>query len=125
MISQKKQIILLGWTSRSRWNQREIFIFMVFSSQHKSLAQKIKFVADDLWNDNRRLERLLKTEAGASSVALGKRYSMCMCVLKCVCLSHSFDILCWDSSYNSSHNILFQVCRTDLLQNTNRFLPVQ
>lgn len=87
MISQKKQIILLGWTSRSRWNQREIFIFMVFSSQHKSLAQKIKFVADDLWNDNRRLERLLKTEAGASSVALGKAIP-CACVCWSVCVFH-------------------------------------
>ena len=54
------------------WTQAEVLIFMAFSSlRHKSLTQKFSFVVDDLWNDNRGQERLLKAEVGAPSVALG------------------------------------------------------
>lgn len=45
---------------------------MSFSSQHKSMTQKIEFVVDDLWNDNRMLKQLLKIEVGATRVSFGK-----------------------------------------------------
>lgn len=41
-------------------------------------------MVDDLWNDNRRLERLLKAEVGATSVALGTALPACVCVEVCV-----------------------------------------
>lgn len=71
----------------------------------------------DLWNDNRRLEGLLKTEVGATNVALGTASPACVCVLKrvgvCV-LSIDFIFSVGIRSYNSSRNLLFCVCRADL-----------
>lgn len=60
-------------------------------------------MVDDLWNDNRRLERLLKTEVGATSVALGTANPayvctwerMCARVCGCVCP----EILHMDSEF--------------------------
>lgn len=82
-------------------------------------------MADDLWNDNRNLEWPLKTEVGATGVALGKALP-CACVY--VSVSNSFDILCWDLSYNSGIYVSSQICSADLstllLQNTNCF-PVR
>lgn len=79
-------------------------------------------MADDLWNDNRNLEWPLKTEVGATGVALGKAFP-CACVCVYVSVSNSFDILCWDLSYNSRIYVSSQICSTDLstllLQNTN------
>lgn len=54
-------------------------------------------MVDDLWNDNRRLEKLLKTEVGATSVALGMVSPACVCIEVCVSLWHGFGILCRDS----------------------------
>lgn len=43
-------------------------------------------MVDELWNDNRRLERVLKTEVGATSVALGTASPACVCVEVRVCV---------------------------------------
>ncbi len=74
-------------------------------------------MVDDLWNDNRRLERLLKTEVGATSVALGMASPACVCwsVCGCVCL-YGMDLIfsVGIQSYSSSHNRSCHVCSTDL-----------
>lgn len=76
-------------------------------------------MVDDLWNDNRRLERLLKTEVGATSVALGTASPACVCVCwsvcGCVCL-YGMDLIfsVGIQSYNSSHNRSCRVCSADL-----------
>lgn len=58
-----------------------------------------------------RMEMLLKQEAGASSVALGKAVARAFASWY-VFPSRSFDIVCRDFSYTSSCNLPFEVCRT-------------